>query len=271
VPRRRQPHLQARRAVDQRVPPTKGQGHDALAQRAEHAADQPGVTREADLQRVFDDHRQQQRRGLAAHDRPREPGRQQVGDAADMVDVHMGHHQRPHAVERKADLQPLRPGTVGRRLGTLEQPAIDQHRLAVGEFQLVAGAGDAAGGAVVDPSLAHTSLASPALAGQMAPCDTRGKLSGLRMDSTDRSTSSCGQYKWSSVGRCTSESCSIVAFLNHGKSVKGTASSSSPSSSQKQCVETLVTSAPKVTVPCILDLLDVSFDDCLSLTYLYAR
>ena len=28
---------------------------------------------------------------------------------------------------------------------------------------------------------------------------------------------------------------------------------------------------PKVTVPCILDLLDVSFNDCLSLADLYAR
>jgi hypothetical protein len=56
-----------------------------------------------------------------------------------------------------------------------------------------------------------------------------------------------------------------VAFLNHGKSLNGTASSSSPSSSQKQCVETLVTSAPKVTVACILDLLEVSLNHCVRL------
>jgi hypothetical protein len=36
------------------------------------------------------------------------------------------------------------------------------------------------------------------------------------MDSTDRSTSSFGQYKWFSVGRLTWVICLIVAFSNHG-------------------------------------------------------
>ena len=34
--------------------------------------------------------------------------------------------QRPHAVERKVDLQPVGPRAVGRGLGALEQAAVDQ-------------------------------------------------------------------------------------------------------------------------------------------------
>jgi len=40
----------------------------------------------------------------------------------------------------------------------------------------------------------------------------------------------------------------------------GKASSLSPSSGQKQCAETLVTSAGNVALPCILDSLDVRFN-----------
>ena len=42
--------------------------------------------------------------------------------------------------------------------------------------------------------------------------DTSGNRSGCAIDSTDRSTSSIGQYKWSADGHSTAESCAIVAY-----------------------------------------------------------
>ena len=83
--------------------------------------------------------------------------------------------------------------------------------------------------------------------------------------------SSCGQYKWFGVGHCTSESCSIVAFLNHGKYSKGTSSSSASSNSQNPCVDTCVTSAAKVIVPGIFNFLTVRFYHCLGITELTPR
>ena len=85
------------------------------------------------------------------------------------------------------------------------------------------------------------------------------------MDSTDRSASSCGQYRWFCVGHSTSDNCSIVAFLNQGKFSKGTRSSSDPSNSQKPCFETWVTSATEVIVPGILDLLEMRLNHGLGL------
>jgi len=99
--------------------------------------------------------------------------------------------------------------------------------------------------------------------------DIRGKSSGLRIDSTERSTSSSGQYRWFSVGRSISESCSMVADLNHGNSENCTANSSSSSKSQKQCLDTLVTSAAKVAMPGIFNLLNMGFNDGLRLNNLH--
>ena len=84
---------------------------------------------------------------------------------------------------------------------------------------------------------------------QAPALETRGKVSGLRIDSTERSTSSCGQYTRSGVGHCTSSICWIVAFLNHGNLSKGSRSSSLPSSSQRPCFETCVTSGAEVMAP----------------------
>ena len=53
----------------------------------------------------------------------------------------------------------------------------------------------------------------------------------------------------------------MVACLNHGKSVNGTGCFASPSDNRKQCLEAFVTSAPKVTIPCICDLPQGSFDN----------
>ncbi len=64
----------------------------------------------------------------------------------------------------------------------------------------------------------------------------------------------------------------MVADLNHGNSEKGTASSSLSSSRiQKQCLDTWVTSADKVAMPGILNLLNVSFNNGLRLINLRLR
>jgi hypothetical protein len=61
----------------------------------------------------------------------------------------------------------------------------------------------------------------------------------------------------------------MVADLNHGNSENYTANSSSSSKSQKQCLDTLVTSAAKVAMPGILNLPNMGFNDGLRLTNLH--
>ena len=60
-------------------------------------------------------------------------------------------------------------------------------------------------------------------------------------------------------------SCSMVACRNQGKSENGKRSSSSPRSTQKPFIETCVTSAARMFVPGIDDLLKVTSDDALNL------
>jgi hypothetical protein len=67
-----------------------------------------------------------------------------------VIDVHMGDHQRhTPSSEKSISSRPRPPTLVGRGLGALEQPAIDQHRAPIGQPQLVARTGDALHGAVV--------------------------------------------------------------------------------------------------------------------------
>jgi len=153
-PRGLQPDLRVRglsrhRLAGQVHPLPIGHGHDALAQHREHLLNEPPVARKAHLQRILQHQRQQLRRGRAAQDRPAIAGGQQVGQAADVVDVHVRHDQRLNRRHRKADLQLLGAGAVGRRLRALEQAAVDEHGAPVGQRQLVTGAGDAIHGAVV--------------------------------------------------------------------------------------------------------------------------
>jgi hypothetical protein len=72
-----------------------------------------------------------------------------------VVDVHVGDDQRPHLVQRKADLQPVGAGAVGRGLGAMEQAAIGQHRLPARQRELVARTGDAVHGTVVGEAQGH--------------------------------------------------------------------------------------------------------------------
>jgi hypothetical protein len=51
--------------------------------------------------------------------------------------------------------------------------------------------------------------------------ETSGKFSGWRIESTDKSISSIGQYSRVLLGHSIAEICSIVAFLNQGKCSNG--------------------------------------------------
>jgi hypothetical protein len=126
----------------------------------------------------------------------------------------------------------------------------------------------------VEPLVSQHSHAGQPFTG---PCpehqarEIRGKDSGLRIDSTDRSTSRLGQYRCSGLGRSTSVICSTVADLNQGNWANGSSNSSSPRSSQKPCLEMLVTSAPEVVVPSIFNFLQMSLDDDLRIRELPRR
>jgi hypothetical protein len=65
----------------------------------------PSVTSKADLQGIFQDGRQEQGRGLTAKDWPFEPGREQVGEAANVVDVDVSDDQAAQVVYGKIDLE----------------------------------------------------------------------------------------------------------------------------------------------------------------------
>ncbi len=58
----------------------------------------------------------------------------------------------------------------------------------------------------------------------------------------------------------------MVALRNHGNCSNGSSNSSLPSSSQKPCFETWVTSGAEMTVPGICNFSDVSFNDRLRFT-----
>ena len=57
----------------------------------------------------------------------------------------------------------------------------------------------------------------------------------------------------------------MVACRNHGNCAKGSNNSSFPSSNQKPCWETWVTSGAEMTVPGIGDLSKMGFDDHLGI------
>jgi len=115
--------------------------------------DQPPFAGEADLERVFEHHRQQFGRGRAAEDRPAVAGGEQIGQPADVVDVHWMTRAWIGAtgkrIVRRLACAPSGPASAPRNTHQL-QPAVDQQRAPVGEPQLMAGAGDAVDGAVVE-------------------------------------------------------------------------------------------------------------------------
>ena len=147
-------HVQAVGAIRARLghgqPLAIGHGHGPLAHDLEHAIDQARIAREAHPQGILQDERQERGGRRRADDRSVEAGSQQIRDPADVVDVAVGDEERPDPTDIEIDLQPPRRGPVTRNLGALEQAAVDQDRAALVELELVARAGDALDGTVVD-------------------------------------------------------------------------------------------------------------------------
>jgi hypothetical protein len=123
--------------------------HDLGPDLRQAAADQRRVAGETDLEGVFDHQRQQAGRGRRTHNRPLKPGRQQIGQAPDVVDVDVGDDQGADVGDRKLDAVALQVAPAPGLLA-LEQPAVHQQGVIGIELQAVATAGHAARAAVVD-------------------------------------------------------------------------------------------------------------------------
>ena len=133
-----------------------GQRDDAFLYLLEVALDLLLVTTEGEFEGVLEHDGQQFGRGLTAEDRPLEAGGQQIGNAPHMVGVHMGDDQRANALEREFDKLVVGPRTEWRRIGALEQAAVDKDAAVLGDMQLVAGAGYAIVGAMMgDAGVLH--------------------------------------------------------------------------------------------------------------------
>ena len=89
---------------------------------------------------------------------------------------------------------------------------------------------------------------------------TSGKRSGCSIDSTARSTSKSGQYRWSSESSSTRTRRAIGASRNHGNLSNGRKSSRSPSRSQRPCSDTFPTSTTEVRLPRCADLIFMLLD-----------
>src|SRR2546423_1447568 len=83
------------------------------------------------------------------------------------------------------------------------------------------------------------------------------------MESTDRSTSSSGQWRWPGRRRSSRRIASTGARLNQGNSSKGRNSSRPSSNSQKPCREMFVTSGSEVVAPGISNVLLMFLDQLL--------
>src|SRR5262249_11158407 len=76
-----------------------------------------------------------------------------------------------------------------------------------------------------------------------------GKRLGCSTDSTARSTSRSGQYRWLRCGNSTLQSAPIETSRNHGNCLNETNSSRPLMRSQKPCCDTFVTSTSEVGLP----------------------
>ena len=112
--------------------------------------DLPFVTGEADFQGVLENGWQEQGGGPAAENRPFEACGNQVGQAADVINVDVGNDQTTKMLDGKGDLQLLV------RFFALKDAAIDQKAALFGDTQFVAGAGDAVVGAMVNELIARS-------------------------------------------------------------------------------------------------------------------
>src|SRR5438128_10577349 len=88
----------------------------------------------------------------------------------------------------------------------------------------------------------------------------KGYFSGFSMDSTARSISRSGQYKWCGLGSCTFAISRTDASRNQGNSFNARNNSRSPMNNQKPCGETLVTSTGEVLGPGAADFIEVLLD-----------
>src|SRR6202022_678050 len=85
-------------------------------------------------------------------------------------------------------------------------------------------------------------------------------FSGCSIESTARSMSRSGQYKWCELGSWTFAISRTDASRNHGNRLNGTNNSRSPIKSQNPWGETLVTSAREVLGPGAADFIQVLLD-----------
>ncbi|AHE99988.1 hypothetical protein THITH_05675 [Thioalkalivibrio paradoxus ARh 1] len=134
--------------IDEGVPGLVFERDEAAVHFFEEALDERAVAREADFQGVFDHQRQQPGRGHGAENRAPVAGGEQVRQATDVVDVHVGDDQRQHVVHGEGDAVLFEVvGAFG--VLALEQAAIDEQRAIRRQLQAVAAAGDALCAAVV--------------------------------------------------------------------------------------------------------------------------
>ena len=111
--------------------------------------DLPFVTGETYFQGILENGWQEVCGGQAAENRPFEACGNQVGQAADMIDVDVGNDQATKMFDGKGDLQ------LFVRFFALKDPAIDQKATFLGDTQFVAGSGYTVPGAMVNELIAR--------------------------------------------------------------------------------------------------------------------
>jgi len=111
--------------------------------------DLPFVTGEADFQGILENGWQEQCGGQAAENRPFEACGNQVGQAADVINVDVGNDQTTKMFDGKGDLQ------LFVSFFALKDPAIDQKAALFGDPQLVAGPGYTVLSAMVNELIAR--------------------------------------------------------------------------------------------------------------------
>ena len=96
------------------------------------------VALDAEQEGIFQHRGQQQGRRLGAIHRTLEPGTDQPGQPADVIDMHMGENERPDGAQRKLDAQvPGAPAPAGGFI-TLKQSAVYKNARFRRQMQLVA-------------------------------------------------------------------------------------------------------------------------------------
>lgn len=131
------------------IPGFVGKRDELLTNFVQELFDQALVSGKADFEGVFDDQRQKLGGGFGAVDGPFKARGHQVGQAADVVDMDVGDHEREDAVQVEAN--PVLFEAVD-MVGVLplKQTAVHEHGAAGAGDIAVAATGDAIGAAVVE-------------------------------------------------------------------------------------------------------------------------